>query len=113
MDPERIVLTNGEAKGLRLHLTVRDAVAIGIMLVSLTGVWYSLKSSIAAYGEKMQAHLDDPYIHPGVLARQALIHEELVVSQRGEEAAFRRIEQQIADLRTDIKETQRTISRYK
>jgi hypothetical protein len=104
MDPKEVIISNGEAKGLRLHLTMRDAIAIGIMLISLTGVWYSLGSKVDSLNVKIEAHLNDTDIHPSVLARQALIDERVMMKQAEQNANFKRLEDQITDIKIDLRE---------
>jgi len=104
MDPSQVVLSNGEAKGLRLHLTLRDAVALAVMLVSLTGVWYSLGSKVDALNAKIETHLNDADIHPSVLARQALIDERVAMKQAEQSANFKRLEDQIIEVKIDVRE---------
>ena len=113
MDPERIILSNGEAKGLRLHLTLRDAVAIGIMLVSLTGVWYSLGSKVDALNAKIESHLNDADIHPSVLARQALIDERVAMKQAEQNANFKRLDDQIGDIKIDLRDIKASLKGIK
>jgi hypothetical protein len=111
MNPKEIMMSNGEAKGLRLHLTLRDAVALGIMLLSLAGVYYALKADIASNGTKLDAfnakiesHLSDADIHPSVLARQALIDERVMMKQAEQTANFKRLEDQIIEVKIDVRE---------